>query len=58
MKQIFLNISTLASQTFLINLNLFQKQVEVRVDFCNTANLHKNLYKRILKEILDRLSST
>ena len=60
MEQIFFyffspSTSAFASHTFLINLKLLLKQLDVKVEFFNTGNLHKNLYKPILKYILDRL---
>ena len=42
----------------LINLKLLLKKLDVRVEFLNTGNLHKNLYKLILKYIFDRLKPT
>ena len=42
-------MSTFVLQTFLIHLKLFLNQLEVRVDFFNKVNLHKNLNKHILK---------
>ena len=39
-------------------LKLLSKQLDVRIKFFNTGNLHKNLYKLVLKYMLDRLRPT